>query len=42
MHLDFIYNLLIRFGVFDNSKPMVAQFAWLAKLAQLVQITHLA
>ena len=26
--------------VFDNSKPMVAQFAQLAQLAQLVQMTQ--
>ena len=30
------------FGVFDNSKLMVAQFAQLAKLAQLVQMAQLA
>ena len=33
---------IVSSGFFDNSKPMVAEFAELAKLAQLVQMAQLA
>ena len=33
---------IVSSGFFDNSKPMVAQFAESAKLAQLVQMAQLA
>ena len=37
-----VYLCTVSIGFFDNSKPVVAQFAHLAKLAQLVQMAPLA
>ena len=35
-----LQHFVITFGFFDNSTPVIAQFAQLAKLAQLVQMAQ--